>query len=259
MGRGQGASNRIVVGGVDLYERFGLVMTDDYTLGPPAPKSYEVDVPGGDGSIDVTEAVFGDAAYGDREMSFRFLVERGRTRFWQALTDAMSYLHGRRYDFELSFDPGYTYNGRFKVDEAYSRMHHGVVAVSVRARPYKFARHVRERVAAAGGVTVDLVCGRRRQCPTITCNRVTQIKVGDELTARLPVGVWTVPELWLGPGHNSVYVNSAPYECDALVSDHAAKRASELAGSRVYETFRKSVPQDLDGYEVWFEYDIEEL
>lgn len=251
--------NGIVVGGVDLYDRFGMAMTDDYTLSPPAPKVYEVDIPGGDGCVDVTQAVFGDTAYADREMDFLFLVRKGGRAFWALLADVMAFLHGRRADFELSFDPGYTYRGRFSVDEHYSRMHEGFLKVHVKADPYKFREHRRVRVAARGGTTANLVCGRKRQCPKVTCTHVTTIKVGDRVSATLPIGEWTVPELWLTWGDNPVYVNSEPWSCDALIADHAGKTASSMGGLRVYETFRKAVPDDEDGYAVWFEYDIEEL
>lgn len=249
----------IVVGGVDLYDAYGLAMGSDYELVPPAPKVYEVDVPGGDGCVDVTQAVFGDTAYEDRSMTFRFLSRKAGPAFQALLSEVMGFLHGRRFDFSLSFDPGYTYNGRFSVDEAFSRMHEGEVKVAVRARPYKFKEHRRVRVAAKGGTTVVLECGRKRQCPKVTCTHVTTVKVGDQLAATLPIGEWTIPELWLHRGDNPVYVNSAPWEADALISDHADKTAASMAGMFVYEALRKEVADDEDGYAVWFEYDIEEL
>ena len=50
----------VVVNGVDLEARYGLRLTGDSEFGPPAPKSYLLDLPGGDGSLDVTEMCIRD-------------------------------------------------------------------------------------------------------------------------------------------------------------------------------------------------------
>ena len=48
--------NRLIVGGVDLSVRYQLILLDGYTLYTPKSKTYTVDIPDGDGSIDLTQA-----------------------------------------------------------------------------------------------------------------------------------------------------------------------------------------------------------
>ena len=52
-------NNRLIVNGVDLSIRFQMVLLDGYTLEPPEPKTYTVDIPGGNGVIDLTRLLPG--------------------------------------------------------------------------------------------------------------------------------------------------------------------------------------------------------
>ena len=142
-------SNYLVVNGVDLYDEFGLVMTDKYEMRPPDPKYYLVDIPGGDGSIDATEAIAGDVAYGERTHKFDLLCCYPKD-FERTKTAVSNFLHGRRCEWKVSFDPEYFYTGRMHVDEYYSKMHHGVIRIVGTADPYKTKGKVTVKVASGG-------------------------------------------------------------------------------------------------------------
>ena len=64
--------NRLIVNGVDLAERLKMILTDDYTFTPPSIKTYKVDIPGGHGQLDLTEALFGDVVYDNRKEEYTF-------------------------------------------------------------------------------------------------------------------------------------------------------------------------------------------
>ena len=109
-------NNRLIVNGVDLSTEYGMILLDGYTLSPPEPKTYTVDIPGGDGVIDLTEGLTGDVAYNNREQEFTFAIidvdnwERSKTMI-------SNFIHGRLYDYKMTMDPEYTYHGRFTVEE----------------------------------------------------------------------------------------------------------------------------------------------
>lgn len=248
---------RVIVGGVDLTERFGMDLLDGFTLSPPAPKAYTVDIPGGDGVVDVTEALSGDVAYDDRQMSFTFLVRRP-AGFEATKTAVAGMLHGRRFPFVLSWDPGYTYTGRFTVSEWYAEMHHGQIKVDVDAEPYKLRESRTVRVAAAGGTEAVLECGRRRQCPTVECASECLVFVGGE-GVRLQPGAWRLPELWLAQGTNYVWVDSLPGVGDVPISEHAEEAVSLHASRHIAELFWKERPADTEARAVYITYDVEEL
>ena len=248
---------RVVVAGVDLTEKFGLCLTGESTFGPPSTKTYTVDVPGGDGVLDLTEALCGDVVYGNRSMSLTFLVASSGD-FEKVKTEVAGFLHGRKLDFSLSFDPGYTYTGRFSVNEWHSSARHGVIVVDVDAEPYKLLEHRRVRVAAGGGAEAVLGCGRKRQCPVIECARPCVVCTEDA-QATLQPGRWRASGLWLTQGSNALWVDSTLGAGDVLISEHAAESVSSRAAQRAGSLFWKTKPADTEDAAVYFEYDVKEL
>ncbi len=92
-----------------------MVLLDGYTLSPPEPKTTTVEVPGRDGVLDLTESLIGDVTYGNRSMTFTFLIV-DLEQFEVVKTQVSNALHGRKFNFEMTMDPGYTYTGRFKIN-----------------------------------------------------------------------------------------------------------------------------------------------
>ena len=103
-------NNRLIVNDVDLSIRFRLFLLDGFTLSPPEPKTYTVDIPGGDGVIDLTESLTGDVAYNNREMEFTF-VSLDVEDYEYAKTRLSNFLHGKEYDFKMTMDPDYNRQG----------------------------------------------------------------------------------------------------------------------------------------------------
>lgn len=226
--------NRLIVDGHDLFLEYGMVLSDGYTLSPPKPKSYLIDVPGADGSIDLTDAFRGGPSFSNREQSFVFGVIDPEN-FEETKTKVSNFLHGRAFDYELTMDPGYTYHGRFSIDEYYSEVYIGYIKITVSADPYK-SKGLQTYVAnAAGGTYVFLESGRKPVCPTFEFGSETIVRMGD-VRARMQRGSYKVPGLWLKEGINQIYLNSnmdsgtvpiSEYESD-LVSAHANTRISDL-------------------------------
>ena len=95
--------NRLIVDGTDLTTKYGLILADGYALDPPEPKTYTVDIPGGDGVIDLTDSLLGDTAYKNRKMELEFYII-GLTdaqEFEAKMTDVKRYLHGNHLISEL--------------------------------------------------------------------------------------------------------------------------------------------------------------
>lgn len=82
------------------------------TITPPQPKLYKIDVPGGNGSLDLTESLFGSIAYDDRSITMKFRCI-GDWRMWDIKrTDILAALHGRRMKIIFEDEPTYFYEGR---------------------------------------------------------------------------------------------------------------------------------------------------
>ena len=204
-------NNRLIVDGVDLSVRFQMILLDGYTLSPPEPKTYTVDIPGGDGVIDLTSALTGDVAYSNRSQSFTFMVVDPDS-FERVKTDVSNFLHGKSFDYQITMDPGYTYHGRFSVTE-YSHAVYaypglvGVFAVSIDADPYKSKGLQTYQLNATGGKMFRLESGRKPVHPVIECTQPCRVRWKDVVTV-VPVGTYRLNDVLFTQGFNEIYINS---------------------------------------------------
>ena len=203
--------NRLIVDGVDMCAKFGMVMADGYTLTPPTPKTYMVDIPGGNGKIDLTESLLGDVAYDNRKMEFIFYIIDIED-FEMIKTEISNYLHGKSFDYKITMDPEYTYHGRFTVTEynhkAYSNVRKvGAIKISIDAKPFKHKKNQVYRIDAVGGTTVYLESSRERVRPKIETSGLLKVIYNGKLV-RLPEGTWTVNDIIFKDGPNEIYFNS---------------------------------------------------
>lgn len=202
--------NRLIVNNIDLTNEFKMVLSDGYTLEPPEPKTYTIDIPGGNGKLDLTETLIGDTLYDNRTQEFTFYVIHPDS-FEKVKTKVSNFLHGKSYDYHMTMDPDYTYHGRFKVTGyshgAYSSGIVGIIKVSIDANPYKMKPKQVFKVNAVGGVISYLPSGRMRVRPDIEVDSLTKIIYNNKLLV-LPQGSWVINDLLFTEGVNEVYFNS---------------------------------------------------
>ena len=244
-------NNRLIVGGVDLTTEYLLILADGYTLEPPEPKTYVIDVPGGNGNIDLTDALFGDTAYKNRKQEFTFYVI-ATENFEKVKTEVTNFLHGKSFDYQITMDPEYTYHGRFTVSgsnhETYSIGIVGVISISIDAAPYKTKGMKVYKLNATGGSVYRFESGRKRVQPTFECSNPTIVGFkGEEFT--LPQGSYKCPGVWFDEGWNEVYLNSRVIE--TLTWDELEAREmmwNEIEAHRWFDLSRLDTPgTDLTG------------
>lgn len=204
-------NNRLIVDGVDLTIRFQMALLDGYTLSPPEPKTYTVDIPGGDGVIDLTQSLTGDVAYKNRQQTFPFMVVNPDS-FERVKTDVSNFLHGKEFDYQITMDPGYTYHGRFTVNEYSHALYAypglvGTFTISVDAEPYKLKGHMTYRLNATGGKMFRLESGRKPVHPVVECTQPCKVRWGNVLT-QVPAGTYRLNDVLFTQGYNEIYINS---------------------------------------------------
>lgn len=203
-------NNRVIVNGTDLSNVFKMVLVDGFTLSPPTPKTYLVDIPGGNGKLDLTSALIGDTVYDNRAQSFIFKII-DVDDFESVKTNISNFLHGKEFDYELTWDPGYTYHGRFKVTsytkETFNMCKIGTIQIDVDAEPYKRKEDQVFKVDAVGGTMVYLNSGRLRVRPLIETTGFLKVIFNNKLI-NLPQGTWSINDMLLTEGVNELYLNS---------------------------------------------------
>lgn len=198
----------VTIGGKHTYRDLGLVLVDgSEKIGLPEIQTYNIEVPGRDGLLDLTEALNGEVAYKNRECSWQFADAREYGERTAALVELANMLHGRKLAFKLDDRPEYTGIGRFAAEVEENTRGYTVVTVTADCEPY-FSKGVKTmRVNAAGGIKVSIESGRKPVCPTFEFNRETIISA-DGVYARMQPGTYRVSDLWLHQGINEIYLNS---------------------------------------------------
>lgn len=125
------------------------------TIGTPPPKVEEIDIPGGDGVLDLTEA-FGETKYKNRKLSFEFSTIAPKSQFMDVFSRVQNLLHGRRMDIRLSDDPAWYYTGRVSVNEWKADKAVGRFTVDCDCEPYKYKAAETTFSAVLDGVTANM-------------------------------------------------------------------------------------------------------
>lgn len=225
-------SNRIIVGGVDLTTEFGLILMDGYALSPPEPKTHTIEINGADGVLDLTEALTGDVQYSNRQQSF-VMYSINDNQFEVTKRKVSNFLHGKAFDYVLTFDPGYTYHGRFSITE-YSHAIYaypgivGAISIDIDADPYKFKAKKVYKINAAGGVKIPFSSGRKPVRPTVEVARETLVSF-DGMETLLQAGTWRLNNVVFHEGDNVMYLNSYLGEGDVLIDDHDTETIATYA------------------------------
>lgn len=128
--------NTVTFGDLRSYEDLQLLLTGK-TIGTPAPKVETVDIPGGDGVIDLTET-FGETKYKNRQLSFNFETIVPKSQFMDVFSSVQNKLHGKKMRIQLSDDPNYYYIGRISVHEWKADKRIGRFTVDCDCEPYKY-------------------------------------------------------------------------------------------------------------------------
>jgi hypothetical protein len=86
---------------VNSYEDLHLVSQVRPYIVPPSVKTKYVDIPGGDGSIDLTDSLTGRPAYNNREGSLEFLILNDYVDWDDEYHTLLKWFHGRKFKLGL--------------------------------------------------------------------------------------------------------------------------------------------------------------
>lgn len=120
------------------YKDWGLKLLSFY-MPLPAVKENCIDVPGMDGTLDLTD-VFGRSLYSDRDgIEIVFDLLDGSYSKWFAVCEKISaVLHGRKTKMVIDDESGRFYNVRLGVDYQKSNPVMSQITLSGKAEPYKY-------------------------------------------------------------------------------------------------------------------------
>lgn len=127
----------IQFGDKNTWEDWFIVPNEFPRFTPPEPKTTVIEIPGADGSLDLTEALTGDVKFKDRTGSLEFYAYNDNNPWFHKYTELINYLHGQRLQVVFEDDPAYYWLGRFKVNEWKSNPPTSIV-IDYTVEPYKY-------------------------------------------------------------------------------------------------------------------------
>ena len=197
----------ITFGNYHSYNAFQLILSSK-TIGTPSPKTETIDIPGGDGVLDLTE-YFGDTKYGNRKLTFDFSSVVIPSDFMSLFSMVQNALHGKKMNIILDDDPGWYYTGRISVSEWKADKNIGKLTIDCDCEPYK--KQTSPTVISktvAGTSTIILPNSRKRVVPEVVIASGSGLNIvhGTGNVWDLGSGSYTLPELELVEGDNQITV-----------------------------------------------------
>nr|DAE34912.1 MAG TPA: distal tail protein [Caudoviricetes sp.] len=164
-------------------------------VGPAIPKINLLDVPGGNGSVDLTEVLGTGVVFKDRTVKWTYALYPGEN--WaEKRSEVSNAINGKRLHITMDDDPTWYYDGRVTVSDykADNRLYQ--ITVEATCAPYK--RKITESSVSATLSTVAssiaLAIGQMPLVPKITVEQETTIAWGD-YTVTVATGTHLLPDL----------------------------------------------------------------
>lgn len=181
----------ITFGEKNTWDDWHLVPTSRPVFNPPSVKTKTLDIPGGDGVIDLTESLSGYPVYNNREGSFEFIVlndfcqiEETYEKWYEVYSSIMDYLHGQQMKAFLEDDADYYYEGRFAVNSWTSDKNYSKIVIDYNVGPYKWSfglSNVFKNIAITPVKTIfkfdKSVFGRAPVCPSFIVSTANNLGV----------------------------------------------------------------------------------
>ena len=194
----------ITFGSLHSFNNLHLILSQK-TIGTPEPKREVVDIPGGDGVLDLTE-FFGAVKYHNRQLSFEFSTMVPQSQFMDLFSQVQNALHGKKMRIILDDDPEWFYMGRITVSEWKAEKNIGKLTVDCDCEPFKQSIYTTTVTkVVASNATIVLANDKMPTVPTITTTKDFLISFGG-YNDLYPAGTFTIPELELWEGNNQIYV-----------------------------------------------------
>lgn len=196
---------------VHTFDDLNLVLSDCPDMPPAKAKTTYIDIPGADGSLDLSE-VHGEVKFSDRENKYTFTMHPAETMTWEEkMQEVSNLLNGKRCKMTLDKDEDYFWDVRATVDSYKSDKNLHQIVISVRALPYKFKQNITSRTVQLSGVsqTINLTNGRKSVCPSIECSNDNTVIVFGGATFDLSAGKHEILDIQFVEGTNTLTVSGS--------------------------------------------------
>lgn len=191
---------------IHSYNDLNLILSA-VEIAPASPKTKFVDIPGADGSVDLTEAL-GEIRFSDRKCTFTFTC-LPTDDFEVKKREVSNAINGKRMSIRLDKDPDYQWDGRCYIDKYKSDKNLNKITIGATVSPYKMkTTETQVEVSAGTSVSKTLVRNCRKPIvPTIITTADATVVFGEN-TYSLNAGTHKLLGISLAAGNNTITVTS---------------------------------------------------
>lgn len=191
------------------YDTWGLSLLS-YFIGTPQPKYNYVDIPFGNGSIDLTEAIANSVQYSDRtiEATFAMIGDRNTNQNQHSLIKAL--IHGQKKTIVIPEEENYYYVGRTSIGGLENQNGVNIFDVSMICEPYKYKNDITSvnlTVGTSGTLTHVFANDVMKTVPTFIVSAETQIVFGS-YSITVNAGTHQLANVIFQYGNNEVTFNA---------------------------------------------------
>lgn len=172
-------------------------------VGIPEPKIKEIEVPGRNGVLDITESL-GTVKYASREILFRFTTHN------QDKIDLFySGIHGQKKQIILDKEPAFYYTGRCRITNSQISGLSTVLDVTAKCDPYKLKiRKTIHKEVVNGSTNIVLLNERMQVIPEISVTDKLTLEFGNK-TYKMEAGTYSFADIVLNARYNKFRVHGS--------------------------------------------------
>lgn len=203
-------------------------------------RTYDVEIPGRDGVLDMTEALTGDVVYDNYNIIVK-LLNIDRVSSYGVKEDVYTRmkndLHGRKVTFVTSFDPEYTYTGRVSITRDQS-LTFQAIEMSIDCEPYRSKGVMTEAYNVTQGLTAYISSGRKAVRPVFEFTDDV-ILIYDGTRYEMPKGAYTLQDVIFTQGTNELFMIAGKARSHITHGEMGAYTYSDVKTLRtIYEWYQ---------------------
>lgn len=225
-------SKGVQFGDIHSYNDLDLIFAP-FVIPPAIPKTNLLDIPAGDGSLDLTEAL-GEVKYNDREFVMKFTVNpHSEMTFDEKVMQVSNLLNGKACNITLDRDADWFWQGRCEVNEHLQNKTINEIVIKAIVRPYKLKQEITTKRFGADFIdrTKYITLNTRKTvCPTIRCES-HPVKLTFEGTTYVTQGYGfetIIPDFQLKEGENTFSLKLASDDLTDTVNVYLEFREGAL-------------------------------
>lgn len=126
------------INGINMLKEYKMALKERHSVQPPIPKTLYQNIPGADGSMDLSTISAGRPVYERRPIKMNFGCGHDLNEWPTIFSKILREFHGKTGKLIFDDDPSYFYIGRMAVDQ-YERVRTlGTFTITMDADPYKY-------------------------------------------------------------------------------------------------------------------------